>query len=70
MTFNKALDTDRRKRFALRRERGRRADAVRKSQSRALFEASIMIEDKKTFPRITIDGRERHARHEWLSFIT
>ena len=47
-----------------------RVDAVRKGQSRTLFEVSIMVEDKKTFPRITIDGRERHASHEWLSFIT
>jgi hypothetical protein len=46
-----------------------RVDAVRLGQSRALFEASIMIENKKQLPRITVDARERHAQQEWLSFI-
>ena len=31
-----------------------RIDAVRKGQSKALFEASIMVEDRKKMPRITV----------------
>ena len=47
-----------------------RIDAVRKGQSKALFEASIMVEDRKKMPRITVQARERHSRHEWERFIS
>ncbi len=47
-----------------------RVDAFRKGQSKALFETSIMVEDKKKSPRVTIQGQERHPRHEWLKFIS
>ena len=42
-----------------------RVDAVRSSQSRALFEASIMIENKTKHPRITIDAKPRHVNFMW-----
>ena len=47
-----------------------RVDAVRREQSRTLFEASIMVEDKKDRPRVTVDARERHSHQQWLSFIS
>ena len=47
-----------------------RVDAVKLGQSRTLFEASIMVENKRTLPRITTQGRQRHPLHEWESFIT
>jgi hypothetical protein len=46
-----------------------RVDAVRHGQPRALFEASITVEDKKTFPKIAVDIRERHSRQDWFSFV-
>ena len=47
-----------------------RVDAVRQGQWWTLFEASIMVEDKKKLPRINIESHERHARQEWLAFIS
>jgi hypothetical protein len=47
-----------------------RLDAVRKGMSKALFEASIEVENKTKAPRISIQGKERHAAHEWERFIT
>ena len=47
-----------------------RVDVVRKGQSRALFETSIMVEDKKVQPRITVTAMPRHSMQEWVSFIT
>lgn len=42
---------------------------VRNSKSWALFEASIMIEDKKEFPKITIYAHDRLDRSDWLKFL-
>jgi hypothetical protein len=47
-----------------------RVDAVRKMRSKALFEASIMVEDKKQAPRITVQAKERYPSREWERFLT
>ena len=47
-----------------------RLDVVRRGISKALFEASIEVENKTKVPRISISGRERHAISEWERFVT
>jgi hypothetical protein len=45
-----------------------RIDAVHRNRSQTLFEASIMVVDQKTNPRVTIDAHERVPQTEWFSF--
>ena len=45
-------------------------DAIRGGQSSALFEASIIVEDKKKLPTITVQVRNRHAIQNWHKFIS
>ncbi|MCG7982056.1 MAG: polymorphic toxin type 4 domain-containing protein [Candidatus Thiodiazotropha lotti] len=47
-----------------------RVDVVRRGQSKALFEASIEVENKKSFPKISVQVRERHSAQEWQRFIS
>ncbi|MCG7941291.1 MAG: polymorphic toxin type 4 domain-containing protein [Candidatus Thiodiazotropha lotti] len=47
-----------------------RVDVVRRGQSKALFEASIEVENKKSFPKISVQVRERHSALEWQRFIS
>ncbi|SRR5208283_2005097 len=46
-----------------------RVDAARRGCSKVLFEASIMVEDKKTNPRITPHVQERLPQEEWIRFL-
>jgi hypothetical protein len=46
-----------------------RVDAVRGRVTRALFEVSIEVEDKRTRPKVIITAQERMPRDEWESAL-
>jgi hypothetical protein len=46
-----------------------RVDAERNGASRALFEAAIMVQDKRESPIVTIDCLLRTSRSDWGEFL-